>query len=163
MVPRKYFSGESFNVTQLPYYGYHHMWPMREIQDCNVTLREFRETSARTSRESGLGLEGKTLFSLNYCTFIRTPSVPTLSYSRSLLLSLFQSVTLSICHYLTLSLSHSLSLSPTLSPTLSLLLFVCLYFSLSLSLFLLLSLNELDIRNMHGDGSAKVSRKFFFS
>ena len=144
-----------FNVTQLLYYGCHHKWRMSEIQDCIVTFCESFAKVLRELRESlGWDLKGGALSSLNYLTFILTLSL-SLSYSHSLNLSTSLCHSLSVCLFLAPFLSGSLSVSPTLS----LLLSVCLY--LSLSLFLVLLLNELVIRIMHGDGSAKVSRKVF--
>ena len=107
--------------------------------------------------------------SLNYLSFMLTPSL-SLCLSLSLTLSIFHYLTLSLSLSLSQSLSSSLPHSLSLSLTLSLLLFVCLYlflfFSLSLSpslsLSLALSLTQLAIRNMHGDGSAKVWRKLLF-
>ena len=145
------FFSRKFIVTQLLYYGCHHTWRMPEIQDCNVTLCESFAKVPRELRESwGWDLKGGAL------SFSQLPHFHTYSLPLSLSLTL----TLSIFH-LTLPLSLSLSLphSTSLSLTLSLLLSV----SLSLSLFLFLLLNELVIRIMHGDGSAKVSRKYLFA
>ena len=155
MVPRKIFFSPKFNVTQLLYYGLHHTWRMPEIQDCNVTFCESFAKVPRELRESwGWDLEGGA-HSFSQLPHFHTYSLP-LSLSLTLTLSNF---------HLTLSLSLSLCLphSPPLSLflTLSLLLSVCLYLSLSLFLFLLL--NELVIRIMHGDGSAKVLPKDFCS
>ena len=157
MVPRKYFFSRKFNVNQLPYYGCHHTWRMPEIQDCNVT---FCESVAKVPRELlecwDWDLKGGAL------SFSQLPHFHTYSLSLSLSLSLSCSHPLNLSpHAVTLSQSLSSSRPLSLSLTLSLLLFVCLYLSLSLFLFLLL--NELVIRIMHGDGSAKVSRKDFFS
>ena len=155
-----------FNVTQLLYYGCHHTWRMPQIQDCNATFCESFAKVPRELRESwGWDLKGGAL------SFSQLPHFHTYSLPFSLSLSL--TLTLSI-FYLTLSLSLSLSRphspSLSLSLTLSLLLSVCLYLSLSLPLSISLSLslsflllNEPVIRIMHGDGSAKVSRKDFFS
>ena len=163
MVPRKYFCSRKFNVTQLLYYGCHHTWPMPEIQDCNVTFCESFAKVPRELRECwGWDLKGGAL-SFSQLPHFHTYSLP-LSLSLSLSLSL--ALTLSIFH---LTLSLSLSLSHPHSPSLSLALShscclsVCLYLSLSLYLFLFLLLNELVIRIMHDDGSAKVSRKYVFS
>ena len=123
---------------------------MPETQDCSVTFCESFAKCPRELHESwGWDLKGGALFSLNYVTFILT-----LSLSLSLLFS--QSFT---SPYQSLSVSLFLTPHLSLSLTLSLLLSVCLYLSFSLFLFLLL--NELVIRIMHGDGSSKVSRKFF--
>ena len=107
---------------------------------------------ARELRESwGWDLKGGAL------SFSQLPHFHTYSLSlcHSLLLSLSQCFT-SLCHSLSQSFSSSLPLSLSLSHS------CCLSLSLSLSLFLFLLLNDLVIRIMHGDGSAKVSRKYFF-
>ena len=156
---RNFFS-RKFNVTQLLYYGCHHSWRMPQIQDCNVTLCESFAKVPRELRESwGWDLKGGAL-SFSQLPHFHTYSLPfSLSYSHSLNLSP-HSVTLSqsLSSSLPLSLSHSLTLAVCLSLSLS----ISLSLSLSLSLFLLL--NEPVIRIMHGNGSAKVSRKeIFFS
>ena len=129
---------------------------MPEIQACNVTVCEsFAKVPCELRESRGWDLKGGAL-SFSQLPHFHTYSLPlSLSHSHSLNVSP-HSVTLSQC------LSSSLSLSLALSPTLSLLLSVCPYLSLSLSLFPLL-LSQLVIRIMHGDGSAKASRKFFFS
>ena len=154
MVPRKYFFLRMFNVTQLLYHGCHHTWWMPEIQDCNVTFCESFAKVPRELRESwGWDLKGGALS----CS--QLPHFHTYSLSLSLSLSYSHSLNLSP-HSVTLSQSLSLPHSP-LSHSLTLAVCLSIYLSLSLSLFLLL--NELVIRIMHGDGSAKVSRKFFIS
>ena len=160
MVPRKeIFFSRKFNVTQLLYYGCHHTWRMPEIQDCNVTFCESFAKVPRELRESwGWDLKGGAL-SFSQLPHFHTYSLP-LSLSLTLTLSIFH-LTLSLSLSLSLLHSPSLSLSLPLSLTLSHLLSVCLYLSLSLFLFLLL--NEPVIIIMHGDGSAKVSRKELFS
>ena len=126
---------------------------MPEIQDCNVT---FCESFAKVPRELpeswGWDFKGGAL------SFSQLPDFHTYSLPLSLSLTL----TLSIFH-LTLSLSLSLSFphSPCLSLSLSHSCCLFVSISLSLSLFLFLLLNELVIRIMHGDGSAKVLRKYF--
>ena len=131
------------------------MWRMSEIQDCNVTFCESFAKVPRELRESqGWDLKGGALSSLNYLTFILTLSL-SLSYSHSLNLSpdsvtLSQSLSSSLPFSLALCLSLRLSHSCCLSVSIS----------LSLSLFLLLLQNELVIRIMHGDGSAKVSQTY---
>ena len=143
MVPRKeIFFSRKFNVTQLLYYGCHHTWRMPEIQDCNGAFCESFAKVPRELRESwGWDLKGGAL-SFSQLPHFHTYSLPlslSLSYSHSLNVSP-HSVTLSV----SLSSSRPLSLP------------------LSLTLFLFLLLNEPVIRIMHGDGSAKVSRKGFF-
>ena len=130
---------------------------MSEIQDCNVTFCESFAKVPRELRESrGWELKGEALSSPNYLIFILSLSLSiSLSYSHSLNLSP-HSVTLSQ------SLSSSLPFSLALCLSLRLSHSCCLSVSISLSLFLFILLNELVIRIMHGDGSAKVSRKDFF-
>ena len=173
MVRESIFFSRKFNVTQLLYYGCHHRWRMPEIQDCNVTFCESFAKVPRELRESwGWDLKGGAR------SFSRLPHFHTCSLSLSL--SYSHSLNLSP-HFVNLSQSLSSSLPLSLSLSLSLLLSVCLYLylslylSLSLSLSLCLSLslslslslfvlpNELVIRIMHGDGSAKVPRKLCFS
>ena len=152
------FFSRKFNVNPASvYYGCHLAWWMPELQDCNVT---FCESFAKVPRELleswGWDLKGGAL-SFSQLPHLHTDSLPP-SLSLSLLLSLSQSFT-SLCH----SLSVSLFLTPPLSLSLSHSCCLSVSISLSLSLFLFLLLNELVIRIMHGDGSAKVSRKDLFS
>ena len=108
-----------------------------------------------------MGLEGRSNFFLSTTSpsyFLSSSLSLSHSHSLTLTLSIFH---LTLPFSLSLSLPHSPSLS--LSLTLSLLLSVCPSLSLSLSLSLFLLLNEPVIRIMHGDGSAKVSRKDLFS
>ena len=129
---------------------------MSEIQGCNVTFCEsFAKVPCELRESRGWDLKGGALSSLNYLTFILTLSL-SLSYSHPLNLSP-HSVTLSQ------SLSSSLPFSLALCLSLRLSHSCCLSVSISLSLSLFLLLNELVIRIMHGDGSAKVSRKEFCS
>ena len=129
---------------------------MSEIQDCNVTFcKSFAKVPREPRERRGWDLKGGALSSLNYLTFILTLSL-SLYYSHSLNLSP-HSVTLSQ------SLSSSLPFSLALCLSLRLSHSCCLSVSISLSLSLsFLLLNELVIRIMHGDGSAKVSRKDCF-
>ena len=131
MVPRKeIFLSRKFNVTQLLYYGCHHMWRMPQIHDCNVTFGESFAKVPRELRESwGWDLKGGAL-SFSQLPHFHTYSLPfSLSYSHSLNLSP-HSVTLSqsLSSSIPLSLSHSLTLA------------VCLSLSLSISLSLSRSL-----------------------
>ena len=133
MVPRKeIFLSRKFNVTQLLYYGCHHMWRMPQIHDCNVTFGESFAKVPRELRESwGWDLKGGAR-SFSQLPHFHTYSLPfSLSYSHSLNLSphsvtLSQSLSSSIPLSLSLSLSHSCCLSFSIS----------LYLSLSLSLAL---------------------------